>query len=87
MLRQIIEFQFGPGHAECVGMANREQKPEISSGKAGSGSMPTNLAAIFTTEGRENLSPAFEAWLRAYRTRLEQACNNSPAQSAEKFDR
>jgi len=42
----------------------------------------------FDTKGRENQSPAFEAWLRAYRTRLEQAYSgpNSPCHSPEKSE-
>jgi hypothetical protein len=31
------------------------------------------------TEARANMSPAFEAWLQAYRTRLEQACEGPNA--------
>ena len=62
-----------------VSVDNRAQKSETSSGKAGSGSR--NLAAIFTTEGRENVSPVFEAWLQAYRRRLE-ASLQSPGVNA-----
>jgi hypothetical protein len=73
-LHQIIEIQFGHGRSESVDVDNREQKPETPVSKAGSGFMTRNSATILNSDGRKNESPAFEAWLRAYRTRLEEAC-------------
>jgi hypothetical protein len=82
--RQIIEFQFGHSHAQSVVVDNRVQQSETPNGRAGSGFMSRNSTAIFNTERPENVSPVFEAWLQAYRTRLEQACiDPSPAKSRE----
>jgi hypothetical protein len=82
--RQIIEIQFGHSHAQSVVVDNRAQQSETPNGRAGSSFMSRNSTAIFNTERPENVSPVFEAWLRAYRTRLEQACiDPSPAKSRE----
>jgi hypothetical protein len=84
MPRQIIEIQFGRSHAQSSGVDNRAQQSETPNGRAGSGFISRNSAAIFNTERLENVSPAFEAWLRAYRTRLERACiEPPPAKSRE----
>lgn len=51
--------------------------------------MGTNPLSTFKAEGRENVSPAFEAWLRAYRTRLETTLQTPEARdsvSGEKRD-
>ena len=37
--------------------------------------MGRNSAPAVSLAGPENSTPAFEAWLQAYRTRLEQACS------------
>lgn len=42
ILRQIIEIQFGHGHADSVGVGNRAQKSETPDSKAGSGFMTRN---------------------------------------------
>ena len=83
--RQIIEIQFGHNHAQSVSVDNRAQQSETPNGRGGTGFMGWNSAAILNTEGPENVSPAFEAWLRAYRRRLEQACNR-PLSHEERRD-
>lgn len=46
------------------------------------GLSPLTTLRTVNTESRTKLSPAFEAWLQAYRTRLERFCEsqNSPTE-------
>ena len=85
---QVNAIQFGYEYAQVPGVHNRANKSDSRDGNPGSTFMGRNPAVTVDTEGRENQSPAFEAWLRNYRTRLEQACcgPNSPCHSPEKSE-
>jgi hypothetical protein len=61
---------FGSNPAGSVAVDKRAQNSETPEEKVGNGFVTRNSIVC---EGRENTSPAFEAWLRDYRKRLEQA--------------
>ena len=69
-------MQFGDGRAYIHTVRANEQrrradmKPEEPRGALGRLTTPLSI----NTEPVANSSPAFEAWLRLYRTRLEQLC-------------
>jgi len=58
-------------------MNNIARQLESREGDSGRGPMSRNSEQTVRTEGRENPSRAFEAWLESYRTRLEQACGSA----------